>query len=93
MYQDESGYQFSQLPSGVHLQNRVSSTPNHNMFQINRKKKVYFIKINFVTKERTAAADKTECSVRGPQPQKKKKNLHGLSTRANYTDRATAACR
>jgi hypothetical protein len=24
---------------------------------------------------------------------KKKKNLHGLSPRANYTDRATAACR
>jgi hypothetical protein len=28
-----------------------------------------------------------------PFPVTKKKKLHGLSPRANYTDRATAACR
>jgi hypothetical protein len=30
---------------------------------------------------------------RYPNQKERKKNLHGLSPRANYTDRATAACR
>jgi hypothetical protein len=55
--------------------------------------KSWFNRRIFITKPVSWYVQKTALSVLVNIPKTKLKKLHGLSPRANYTDRATAACR